>query len=204
MDTLAANYSASARHTALLLITYLISAVVWMPQLSTLSAGPAGISGLLVVAIIPLVFFSPPRIRLDDGALRYRYSLFATMFFLLFWGFIQIFDVPDLLRSARFFLSIGQGFVFITIFSILLSRKELVFSFRILVTFMFISVILSILANFNGSLSNVIYDDTDRAHGLFKNPNQFGMILALCVPTSILFLTICRSNFLPAIALISA
>jgi len=204
MNSLAVNYGTSARQYSLVFIAYCLCAVVWIPKLAGVGAGPAGLSAVLLVVSVPVIFFSVAQIQLDDGALRYRFFLFTAMFLILLWGFIGAFDVADLFRSARFFLSIGQGFIFIAIFGCLLQRHEIVVSFRIMVVMLFISVGFSILANFSAPISNVIYGDTDRAHGFFKNPNQFGMILALCVPASMMFLIFRRKKILPLIALIIA
>jgi len=123
--------------------------------------------------------------------------LLCSLAGLFIWGVVSLYKAEDVYRSGRFFLTYGQGIALLLIIGTIARTDHLRSAFRAAVISFFLMAVFCSLAVFVPQIEALTYQGTDRLHGFFKNPNQFGMILDICLIFSVSFLLYTRKRLVP-------
>lgn len=166
-----------------LLVTFnLFVIVAWMPRVTSLGSSDIGANATLLAAMAPLMLIAPHHARVDQQAVGHRLAIYGGVCFLLLWGYLGIFRLDDPFRAGRLILSVGQGFILVFVVSQVLSVRALRFSLALSGAVLACISLISLYNYFGGAPKNLTFVAHDRSSGLFKNPNQYGMIMAMGVP----------------------
>jgi len=159
----------------------------WMPRVTTMGDSDIGIGALLLAIMATMTLFAPKHARLDRQSEGYRLAIFAGVGFLLFWGYLGIFGLDDPFRAGRLLLSAGQGVVLVFVISQVLSVRALRISVALACVTLVGTCLLSLYNYLGGAPTSltILIPGHDRASGLFKNPNQFGMTVVMGVPFAV-------------------
>ena len=169
--------------------------VAWMPRVTTVG-GDIGIGAVLLAIMASLMLFAPKRARLDRQAEGCRFAILLGAGFLLLWGYLGIFRLDDPFRAGRLILSVGQGVILVFVISQVLSVRALRLSLFLAGAGLVGTSLLSLYNYLGGppiSLT-ILVAGYDRSSGLFKNPNQYGMVLAMGVPFAVALYFRCGSR----------
>ncbi len=177
--------AASGMHWTILVLFNLYLVTGWMPRLSTIGGTDIGFGAVILALLLPLIVLAPGRAVVDDRAAAIRLLIIVSICFVIFWGFLGVYTVDQPQRAGRLFLSLGQGVVLITLVTRTLSSKALRFSLMVCVIMLAANSLLSLIGFLGGDLQSLTYLQRDRSSGLFKNPNQYGMIAAMATPFSV-------------------
>lgn len=161
----------------------------FVPGLLTLGDTEISLSLLIVSAAIIILSLYPstlnPKFKYNSS--RQAFLIASSFLFIMtVLSLLSIFYADSILRTFRYTFSTITGIVTLFVF-ISVSRDE-IFFLKILKLFVMmasVSSIFSLMSNTTGLLSDLIYQGTDRAHGFFKHPNQFAMILSMAAPVSL-------------------
>ena len=159
----------------------------WMPRLTTIGDTDVGAGAGLLAVMGALMLFAPKRARLDHRAQGYRIAILIGAGFLLLWGYLGVFRLDEPFRAGRLILSVGQGIVLLFVISEILSTRVLRCSLAAAGAMLVVSSLLSLYNHLGGQPASltILVEGYDRSSGLFKNPNQFGMVLALSMPFAV-------------------
>jgi O-antigen ligase len=177
--------AASGMYWTILVLFNLYLVTGWMPRISTIGGTDIGVGAAMLALLLPLIILTPGRAVIDDRAAAMRFLIIVSICFVIFWGFLGMYRIDQPQRAGRLFLSLGQGVVLITLVTSTLSSKALRFSLMVCVVMLAINSVLSFIGFLGGELQSLTYLQRDRSSGLFKNPNQYGMIAAMATPFAV-------------------
>lgn len=191
----------NGRFALVLACIFLIALPV--PNLIKFPAG-ASLALLLMLVSIP-TWFLTARARytpFDLNATRAIAVILASAGFLIIWSLLSTFGTKEPLRASRFLATQVAAFALYFLVRGTITQRRVVLYIDILAVGLAATSALSLLAYEVGALHRIIFGDTDRAAGLFKNPNQFGMAISTATPAVIaLFLAERRRRLLRGICL---
>ncbi|MFK8080958.1 MAG: O-antigen ligase family protein [Granulosicoccus sp.] len=166
----------------LLIVFNLFILVSWMPRITTIGGTDIGVSAVLLAIMVPLLLVMPSRTILDEQARHIGLAILLCMGFVIFWGYLGMYRLDNPLRAGRLLLSLGQGIILILVVTRLLSPRAIQFSMALCCLMLVIVGLMSLYGYLGGRPLTLTYLQRDRSSGLFKNPNQFGMIASMAVP----------------------
>ena len=160
--------------------------VSWMPRLTTVG-DDIGIGAVLLAIMAALMLFAPKRARLDPQAEGCRLAILLGAGFLLFWGYLGVFGLDNPFRAGRLILSVGQGVILVFVISQVLSVRALRLALALAGAGLVATSLLSLYNYLGGSPTSltILIPGHDRSSGLFKNPNQYGMVVAMGMPFAV-------------------
>jgi len=161
--------------------------VAWMPRATTIGDSDVGVGAVLLAIMALLIPLVPTRARLDRQADGYRIAIFCSVGFLLLWGCLGMFRLDNPFRAGRLILSAGQGVILLFVITHVLSVRAVRLSIVLAAVALAGTCLLSLYNYLGGRPESltILIPGHDRSSGLFKNPNQFGMILAMSVPFAV-------------------
>ena len=112
-------------------------------------------------------------------------TLVAAIIFLSFWSLLSSLSANAPLRAGRTFMGVASGAAILLLVHGTLTERRALFMIGLIVGMLALGAIASAVSGLNPALHDFFYLGTDRAHGFFKNPNQFGMILATFLPITL-------------------
>ena len=101
---------------------------------------------------------------------------------LLVWSVLSLYGAPQPLRGARYILSLTGAFAFYVLIGGAITQRRVETFVDLLAVGLATTCVLSLLAYEIGPLRSMIFGTSDRAAGLFKNPNQFGIAISTTLP----------------------
>lgn len=154
-----------------------------VPGLVSLPAG-ASLALVTMLASMP-VWFLAARARNSPfdaaGALAVSVIL-PCAGFLILWSLLSAIGTEEPLRASRYITSLLAGFAIYFIVRGTITLQRLVLYVDVLATCLAVTAAFSVVAYRVDGLRDIIFQDTDRASGFFKNPNQFGMAISTTLP----------------------
>ncbi|MFK7861601.1 MAG: O-antigen ligase family protein [Granulosicoccus sp.] len=177
----ASSFQRSA-HWVLLIVFNLFILVSWMPRITTIGGTDIGVSAVLLAMMVPLLLVLPNQTQLDEQARHLGIAIFACLSLVIFWGYLGMYRLDNPMRAGRLLLSLGQGIIIVLVVTRLLSPRAIQFSLAICTLMLTFVGILSLYGYLGGQPVTLTYLQRDRSSGLFKNPNQYGMIASMAVP----------------------
>jgi O-antigen ligase len=182
MSDLAGAHSARALEPSFWLACIFIAALP-VPGLLELPGG-ASIAMLVMLLSTPIWFlYARARVSPYDPAASVAIGVILwTAGFLIVWSLFSVFDADTPLRASRYVMSIFGAFAVFFLVRSTISTSRTGLYVDIVVGGLAVTSVLSLLAYRIDFLHDIIFAGTDRAAGLFKNPNQFGMALSTTLP----------------------
>ena len=150
----------------------------------------SGISlGMVALLVFFPIWFGAARMRqaqiFDDEARLCTGIILGCTGFLIFWAVLSVLDADDPVRSGRTIVSlVGFASTFLLLIGTA-TEDRLKTYVGILCWTLAATCVISFLAYFEPTLRRIIFLDTDRAQGFFKNPNQFGMAISTLIPVTV-------------------
>ena len=179
---------ATAAYRALVVVFNLFVVTVWLPRVTTIGSSDVGIGAVLLMAMVPLMLLSPKRGRVDRRAWSHRLVIFLGVGFVLFWGYLGVFRIDDPFRAGRLILSLGQGVILLYVVTEVLPLRALRPPLIISAVLIIGVALLGVYNYLGGQPTTLTIISFDRSAGLFKNPNQYGMIMAMSIPFAVTFM----------------
>ncbi len=183
--------SASAPATGSLPVYFatLYVALLAVPALIDL---PGGAPLALVVMLVGLpIWYEAARARrtpFDAAANRAITVVLACAGFLIVWSLLSTFGAAQPLRASRYLSTLASGFAIYLLVRGTVTRQRVARYVDIVAGTLALSAIVSLLAYDIAPLHQIVFKGTDRAAGLFKNPNQFGMAISTSIPAAMALL----------------
>ncbi len=147
---------------------------------------PAGASLALVTMLLSIpVWYMAARARntpFDPTATLAISIILPSAAFLIFWSFLSVFGAESPLRASRYITSLIAPFALYFMVRGTITRQRVILYVDVLTTVLAATAVMSLLAYKVDFLHQIIFQDTDRASGFFKNPNQFGMAISTTLP----------------------
>lgn len=147
---------------------------------------PGGASLALVIMLVSLpIWYETARARMspfDPAATRTVAVVLACAGFLILWSMLSTFGAQSPIRAGRYLSTLVAAFAIYFLVRGTLTQGRLVFYVDVVMVGLAVTSALSILAYEVAPLHRIIFADTDRAAGLFKNSNQFGMTISTTIP----------------------
>jgi len=175
-----------------------------MPRIATIGSTDIGVGAVMLALLVPLMMLEPGRAIVDDQAAVARLVIILSICFVIFWAYLGVYRIDQPLRAGRLFLSLGQGIILVILITRSLSNRALRFSLMLCVAMLVINGLLSLIGYLGGDLQSLTYLQRDRSSGLFKNPNQYGMITAMAMPFAVALLFQKGKTLLAVVILSSA
>ncbi|MFK7994599.1 MAG: O-antigen ligase family protein [Granulosicoccus sp.] len=188
----------------LLVVFNLFIVVSWMPRITTIGSTDIGISALLLAIMVPLLLVMPSQTQPDEQARHMGLAVLACLAFVIFWGYLGMYRLDNPLRAGRLLLSLGQGIILILVVTRLLSPKAVQFSLCVCCLMLVGVGLLSLYGYLGGKPVTLTYLQRDRSSGLFKNPNQYGMIASMAVPFAAAYFFQYKRRWLAVMLLLAA
>ena len=201
-NTTKSTFEESA-YWCLLLVFNLFLLLSWMPRVTTFGNSDVGIAAVMLAAMVPLLLVLPKQTTIDRTAWNLRLIIVSAIGFVMFWGYLGMFRSDNPLRAGRLMLSLGQGIIIILVISRGLSPRAIRFSLGLCLVMLTILSLLSLHAYLGGQTASLMFRETDRSSGLFKNPNQFGIIASMGIPFATAFLFQYRKTALALLILLA-
>lgn len=147
---------------------------------------PAGVSVslMLMLAAMP-IWYAAARARntpFDPTATRAISVVLTCAGFLIIWSLLSALGTPAPLRASRYIATLLAAFAVYFLVRGTVTRPRISLYIDLLATGLAVSAFASLLAYQIDGLHEIIFRDTDRAAGFFKNPNQFGMAISTTMP----------------------
>lgn len=191
-------------YRSLLLVFNLFLVVSWMPRITTIGDTDIGLAAVLLVLMVPLLLVLPRQPMIDPSAWKLQLLILSAIGFVIFWGYVGMYRLDNPMRAGRLMLSLGQGIILILVVSRVLSTKAIRFSLGLCLVMLMILGLMSLYAYLGGQPVSLTYLHNDRSSGLFKNPNQYGIIASMAIPFAAVFFFQHRKTVLALLILIAA
>ena len=158
--------------------------LICIPGLFELSSG-ISLGMVAMLAFFP-IWFGAARMReeqvFDDEARLCTTIVLHCSGFLIFWAVLSVLDADDPIRSGRTIVSL-VGFASTSLLLIGTATPDRLKTYVKVLSYTLASTCaISFLAYYEPNLRRIIFLDSDRAQGFFKNPNQFGMAISTLIP----------------------
>lgn len=177
--------SASGLYWTILVLFNMYLMAGWMPRIATIGSTDIGVGAVMLALLVPLMMLEPGRAVVDDQAAVMRLLIIVSICFVIFWAYLGVYRIDQPLRAGRLLLSLGQGVILVMLVTRSLSNRALRFSLMLCVIMLAVNGLLSFIGYLSGDLQSLTYLQSDRSSGLFKNPNQYGMIAAMALPFAV-------------------
>ena len=144
----------------------------------------ASLALLTMLAATP-IWYATARARhspFDQVASRAIAIILASAGFLIFWSLLSTFGVAAPARASRYIATLIAAFSIYFLVRGTVTRGRVSLYVDVLAAGLAATSALSLLGYEIDGLRDIIFRGTDRAAGLFKNPNQFGMAISTTVP----------------------
>lgn len=144
----------------------------------------ASLALLTMLAAMP-IWYVAARARnnpFDPVATRAIFVVLACAGFLIFWSLISTFGAEAPSRASRYIATLIAAFAIYFLVRSTITRERVAQYVDVLAAGLAATSALSLLGYEIDGLRDIIFGDTDRAAGFFKNPNQFGMAISTTVP----------------------
>lgn len=173
----------SGREIAFAFLAGLLAVTAWTPEFGSL---PGGMSLFYIVCVIVLLLVAvrAPRLQPPIGPVQHSIVrvIFACALFIGGWALLTVFQSEEPLRVGRPVAAYCIGPVLFFLLNRLIPphRIDNVIAWQLYCAAG--AAFLSLLALYIPFLAAAIFEDSDRAHGLFKHPNQFAIALSTIAP----------------------
>lgn len=164
-------------------VAYLYVALLAAPALVSLPAGAPLALGVMLVGLP--VWFEAARARrtpFDVAATRTIAIVLACAGFLIVWSLLSTFGATQPLRASRYLSTLVSGFAIYLLVRSTVTRQQILRYIDIIAAALAATALLSLIAYDIAPLHQMVFKGTDRAAGMFKNPNQFGMAISTTIP----------------------
>jgi hypothetical protein len=178
-------------------VGYRATAPFWFGALFVMSISfpglgelPGGISLALVfmLACLP-IWYSAACARegpvLDETSRKAASIILSCVAFLILWSLVSVLGSEYPVRAGRYVATLVAAFAIYFLIVGTLTPDRLRVYLDVLCFALAFTCLLSLMAYFEPHLQAMIFQDTDRAFGFFKNPNQFGMALSTVLPVAL-------------------
>lgn len=160
--------------------------LICLPGLGELPGGVPG-AMILMFAALPVWFAasydreSPAFDRLS--ALAAGIIMIAAAFLIL-WSLLSALTAAAPMRAGRYIATLVTIYALYFLFTGTVTRTRIMVYLDVVCFTLAATCLLSFAAYYVPSLHALIFIDSDRASGFFKNPNQFGMALSTVIPVA--------------------
>ncbi len=162
--------------------------LVAMPLPAATSLPGGAPLGLMVLIVATPFWFMTARARrapFDAVANRAATVVLGSVGFLILWSCLSAFGSDSPLRAIRYLASLVTAFAVYFLIRATLTRARLLLYVDLLTGTLAATCILSLVAYRVDGLHEMVFNGTDRAAGLFKNSNQFGMAISTTLPAAL-------------------
>lgn len=173
---------------------YLFLILLCFPGLGEL---PGGIS----LALLAMLAFMPSwlnaacsrhRLVFDGIGRAGAAAILACMGFLIFWSIVSVLNAAEPFRAGRYIASQLAAFAIFAMVAGTVTEARLRTYLTVACVTLAFTCLVSFFGYYEPHLRAIIFMDSDRASGFFKNPNQFGMVLSTLFPVATAFLLVDR------------
>lgn len=182
---LATDSSSFDRHSRLAsLLGAVFLVTLCFPGLFGLPGG-ASLGLAAMMASLP-IWYETARSRLspfDSVGQTATIIILSNCGFLIFWSLLSTFGTDLPLRAARYLATQVSAFAIYFLVRGTVTYPRLRRYLDVVAITLAVTCALSIVGYSVRPLGELIFRETDRAAGLFKNPNQFGMAIATVFPS---------------------
>ena len=151
---------------------------------------PGGISMALVfmLACLP-IWYSAACARegpvLDETSRKAVAIILSCVAFLILWSLVSVLGSAYPVRAGRYVATLVAAFAIYFLVVGTLTTDRLRVYLDVLCFALAFTCLMSLMAYFEPRLHAMIFQDSDRAFGFFKNPNQFGMAISTVLPVAL-------------------
>lgn len=166
-------------------------ALICLPGLGELPEG-ISLAQLFMGLSLPFWFSAAARRRgsiFDEPARRANAVILTCVAFLMVWSLVSVLDSSAPFRAGRSVVSLATAIAVYLMVAGTLTTVRIGTYIDVISTVLAASCLVSLLAFYEPHLRAMIFQDSDRASGFFKNPNQFGMAISTVLP-------ICLANLM--------
>jgi O-antigen ligase len=151
---------------------------------------PNGISLALALMLVSLpVWYGAALARerpvFDVTARKAAGVTLACVAFLILWSLLSVLGSEHPVRVGRYVATLVAAYALFFLVAGTLTLDRLRAYVDVLCFSLAFTCFLSLVAYYEPHLRALIFQDTDRAFGFFKNPNQFGMALSTVLPIAL-------------------